>query len=194
MTDPVQPNTDHQDDTSRLDAHLQNMADEQFRRQMRQATILLSNGKGKEAIPLLERCTQLRPEDVDVLTNLGGAYILAGQYRRAVPVLEKASDLAPDNPAVWANLAAALLGKLVTATGERQMRALAAYERVIEIDPAYPNVHYHMGLIYVDRRDWEAAYDAFTRAIKHNPHDRDAYRMRQRVIWARSQPPNPSQN
>ncbi|GAB4421169.1 MAG: hypothetical protein Kow00106_17970 [Anaerolineae bacterium] len=188
------PQADHEnqaDESERLNAHLQQLSEEQFRRQMRQAAILLSSGNGADAIPLLERCFALRPDDIDVLVNLGGAYILAGQHRRAVPILERASELAPHEPAVWSNLAAAYLGKLITSTRDRQEKALAAYRRVIELDAAYPNVHYNMGLIYVDRREWDAAYEAFTRAIETNPHDEDAHTMRRRVDDLRSRPAQP---
>jgi len=65
---------------------------------------------------------------------------------------------------------------------------------VIEIDAAYPNVHYNMGLIYVDRRDWDAAYDAFSRALEANPHDQDAFNMRRRVEEIRSRPPDIHKN
>lgn len=194
MTDSHLPDDEQQDDSERLLAHLRTMSEEQFRRQMRQAARLLSRGDGRAAIPLLERCRALHPADVDVLTNLGGAYILAGQYQRAVPILEEATSLAPDNPSVWSNLAAAYLGRLMTSTGPRQDKALAAYQRVIELDAAYPNVHYNMGLIYADRRDWDAAYAAFTRAFETNPHDRDALVMRQRVDELRRSPPEISAN
>ncbi len=183
-----------QDDQTRLEAHLKQKNEEQFRHQMRQAAILLSGGNGHDAIPLLERCYQFRPDDINVLTNLGGAYILAGKHRYAVPVLEKASELAPDNPSVWANLAAAYLGKIVTSTRDKQEKALAAYRRVVELDSSYPNVHYNMGLIYIDRRDWDAAYSAFTQAIATNPHDKDAHLMRNRVDEIRNRPPDPSNN
>lgn len=183
------------DDSERLKAHLQQMSEEQFRRQMRQAAILLSGGNGNDAIPLLERCLALHPDDVNVLLNLGGAYILAGRHRQAVPLLERAAELAPDDPGVWSNLAAAYLGRLLTSTRDRQEKALAAYRRVIELDAAYPNVHYNMGLIYVDRRDWDAAYEAFTRAIETNPHDEDAHAMRRRVDDQRGRPSSsPSPN
>ena len=187
MTDH-NPNPTPQDETERLQAHLREQADEQFQRQMQEAATLLSNGNGKDAIPLLERLNKLQPDHVAILLNLGGAYILAGQHKRAVPVLERASNLAPRDPSVWANLAAAYLGKLITSSGKRQESALAAYQRVIELDAAYPNVHYNMGLIYVDRRDWDAAHAAFSRAIEANPHDRDAHTMRNRVEIIRNRP------
>lgn len=184
----------HKDESKRLNAQLKEMAERQFADQMGRATALLTQGNGKDAIPLLERCRDLRPDDVNVLTNLGGAYILAGRHRHAVPLLERATELAPNNPHVWSNLAAAYLGKLVTATSDKQHKALAAYQRVLELDAAYPNVHYNIGLIHVDRREWDAAYDAFTRALHHNPDDRDAQSMRAKVETIRSRPANPGNN
>jgi tetratricopeptide (TPR) repeat protein len=173
-------------DRDEVDTHREPLTEEQFRRQMRQAAHLLTTGQGEDAIPLLKRCRDLHPEDVDVLVNLGGAYILAGRHRLAVPLLERASELDPDNPAVWSNLAAAYLGQLVLSTRARQDRALAAYQRVVELDAAYPNVHYNMGLIYIDRSDWDAAYTALTCAIQSNPHDEDALALHRRVDQLRA--------
>mgnify|MGYP002682243148 CR=1 FL=1 len=123
-----------------------------------------------------------------VLINLGSAYILAGRHRLAVPLLERASELDPDNPAVWSNLAAAYLGQIILSTRAKQDKALAAYRRVIELDASYPHAHYNMGLIHIDRRDWDAAYIAFTLAIESNPHDEDAHVLRQRVEQLRARP------
>jgi tetratricopeptide (TPR) repeat protein len=180
------PSDGFQDEAERLQ--------QQFLQQMREASTLLSQGQAKEAISLLEHCLALYPEDLNALLNLGGAYILAGQHRRAVPVLEKATALAPDNPSLWSNLAAAYLGKLISSNRTGQDKALDAYRRVVELDEAYPSVHYNIGLIYVDRRDWEAAFVAFTRAIETNPYDQDAWNMRKRVDAIRQQPPGPHVN
>ena len=171
------PQADHDpepDERERLNAHLQQLSEEQFRRQMRQAAILLSSGNGADAIPLLERCFALHPEDVDVLVNLGGAYILAGQHRRAVPILERASELAPHEPAVWSNLAAAYLGNPVLATSEQQEKAIGALLRSVDLNPATPNAYYNLGLIYKDRGEWDRAAEAFAWAVKVDPRDRDA--------------------
>ncbi len=170
------------------------LPDEQYLGMMREASGLLAQGRAKEALVILERCVTLYPDDLNVLLNLGGAYILAGQHRHAVPVLEKATGLAPDNPSLWSNLAAAYLGHLASSSLAGQAKALEAYQRVIELDEAYPSVHYNVGLIYIDRRDWEAAFVAFTRAIETNPADKDAWNMRKRVDLIRRQPPRPSAN
>jgi len=195
MTDSAHESPADRTERTEYDAHLERLSEEQFRRQMRQAAHLLSNGQGEDAILLLKRCHDLHPDDIDVLINLGGAYILAGRHRLAVPLLERASELDPDNPAVWSNLAAAYLGQIILSTPAKQDRALAAYRRVIELDATYPNVHYNMGLIFIDRRDWDAAYAAFTLAIETNPHDKDAHAMRQRVEQLRACPDSsPSAN
>lgn len=194
MTLPPDQNPDTHDDSDLLRARMQHMADEQFYRQMRQASALLTQGQGQAAIPLLERCYALRPEDIDVLTNLGGAYIMIGRHLQAIPLLERASELAPDNPSVWLNLAAAYLGRNLLATRERQDKALAAYRRVIAIDAAFPNVHYNMGLVYLDRREWDSAYDAFSQALRTNPADRDAQRLRDEIALRRNQPPAHNNN
>ncbi|MBN1679936.1 MAG: tetratricopeptide repeat protein [Anaerolineae bacterium] len=185
---------DHRDDKKHGQVQHEPLTEDEFRQHMHRAAVLLSHGKGREAIPLLERCFRLRPEDENVLINLGGAYILAEKHKQAVPYLEKAVEIDPDNPAVWSNLAAAYLGKLVTASRNRQNRALAAYARVIELDAGYPNVHYNMGLIYIDQRDWDAAHTAFSRAIETNPHDKDAHAMLNRLNEIRSRPPDVRMN
>lgn len=196
MTDQNQIPADEQpeDEANRLRAHMGNKATEQFGRQMKEAAALLARGKGKEALPLLERLQELRPDDANVLTNLGGAYILASKHDAAIPVLEQAAALEPGNPAVWMNLAAAHLGNPYRATRQRQEQALEAYRRAIEIEPHYPNVHYNMGLIHIDRREWDDAHAAFRQAIEANPHDGDARKMLNRVELVQRAPDDPQKN
>lgn len=135
---------------------------------------LLAQSRPGEAARMLERAALLLPDDPDVAVNLGGAYVLQGRYNQAVKVLERAGELAPDNAMVWTNLAAAYLGSLELSGPQQQSRALAAYERALQIDPATPNVHYNMGLIYNDRHDWQQARVCFQMALEVNPSDGDA--------------------
>lgn len=194
-SDNHQPSASASHDPSLQDeARQAERVEQRFRENMKKASELLTRGNGRAAIPLLERCLELHPDDVNVLSNLGGALILAGQHRNAVPLLEKAVELAPDNPALWSNLAAAYLGKLVTSRGESQTKALDAYRRVLELDAAFPNIHYNMGLIHVDRREWDEAHAAFTRALHHNPGDEDAMLMLEKVEEVQNRPADPSNN
>ncbi|MCX6028541.1 MAG: tetratricopeptide repeat protein [Chloroflexi bacterium] len=144
-------------------------------------TRLLAAKRPGEALPLLTEAWELAPDNAAAAINLGGAYILQGKHAQAVPVLEAAVRLEPDNPMVWINLAAAYLGKLPFATAERQERSIQAFERALALDPVAPNVHYNLGLIYLERsvgdrldQDAERAAAHFTAALETNPNDRDA--------------------
>lgn len=139
-----------------------------------QGTHLLSQQRPGEAAEKLERAARLLPGNVDVAINLAGAYILQRRYSKAVPLLERASELAPDNAMIWVNLAAAHLGRLELSGPQQQAQAIAAYHQALRIDPYTPNVHYNLGLIHKDRRDWAEAQTQFRRALEVNPGDDDA--------------------
>jgi len=157
------------------------MDEETFRRELNRGARLLSEGRAGPALAILEQLHELRPDHAAVAINLGGAYILGGQFKRAVPVLEAVAESEPHNPMVWTNLAAAYLGNPVLATLEQQDRAIAAFERALECDPAAPNVAYNIGLIYRDRDDRDHAIYWFTRALQADPLDRDARRILERL-------------
>nr|WP_290665888.1 tetratricopeptide repeat protein [Ardenticatena sp.] len=138
----------------------------------------------KRAIEALEAAHAAEPDDVDILLNLGGAYILAGMHKKAQPLLERAAELAPDNANAWINLAAARLGPLETSTPERQAGAIDAWLRALEADPDAPNVHYMLGLVHHHRGDYADAERYFTEALRVNPHDTDAKTMLERTRTA----------
>ena len=135
---------------------------------------LLAQGKPNDALDHLEQAYRLDAGSVAVCINLGGAYVMCGRHKKAIPILEAARDAEPGNSMIWINLGAAYLGNPILATTEQQSRAIAAFEKALEINPAAPNVHYNLGLIFVDRGDRELAIAAFRRAMQVNPCDRDA--------------------
>jgi tetratricopeptide (TPR) repeat protein len=145
---------------------------------------LLAQNRPGEAAARLEQAAALLPDDPDVAINLGGAYVLQKRYNKAVAVLEQASLAAPDNAMVWTNLAAAYLGSLELSGPQQQRKAIEAYERALQADPAAPNVHYNLGLIYYDRQDHALARHWFTRALEVNPDDRDARQWLARLARA----------
>lgn len=147
---------------------------DQARRLLNRGAGLLERGRAKDAIPHLERAEQLESDNVAVLINLGGAYVMAGRHKEAIAPLERARHFEPENAMIWINLGAAYLGNPVLATQEQQMRAIQAFEKALELNPVAPNVHYNLGLIFVDRGDHELAAAAFQRALQANPYDDDA--------------------
>jgi len=128
----------------------------------------------QEAPTLLEPYHQQTPTHPDLAINLGGAYILQQKWDRAVRVLSKAADANPENVMLWVNLGAAHLGNLQTAGPKQQERAIRAYERALTIDPATPNVHYHLGMIYKARGEFNRATAFFQLTLEVQPADRDA--------------------
>jgi tetratricopeptide (TPR) repeat protein len=149
-------------------------AQERVRHLLNRGAELLQQGRAQEAIPHLERAHRLDAESVPVHINLGGAYIMVGRHKDAIPLLEGARDAEPYNAMIWTNLGAAYLGNPVLATSEQQMQAIAAFEKALELNPAAPNVHYNLGLIFVDRDDIDLAVAAFRKAVQSDPFDRDA--------------------
>ena len=153
------------------------MDEELFDENFEQGTRLLHEGKADDAIPLLEIAYSLKPQHLDAAMNLGGAYILRGDFKKALEILEPLSELEPDNAMIWTNLGAAYLGNPVLARDEQQKQAIAAFERALEIRPAAPHVAYNLGLIYRDRKEYEEAAKWFRQAIRDNPNDRHARSM-----------------
>jgi Flp pilus assembly protein TadD len=141
---------------------------------LRQGTEALHKGEMSRAVRLLERAHRLDPTNADVALNLGGALILAKQFTRAVSILEPLSEREPHDPMVWTNLGAAYLGNPVLARDQDQKRAITAFERAIELNPATPNVAYNLGLIHRDRDEVDKALYWFQRALQTNPNDEDA--------------------
>jgi len=155
--------------------------DRTFNEELNRGARLLSQGKAQQAQAILERLLKHRPDDVSAAINLGGAYILNKQFKRAVPILEAVVEREPRNAMVWTNLGAAYLGNPVLATREDQDKAIAAFERALECDPAAPHVAYNIGLIYRDRNDRDRAIHWFTRALQGNALDNDARRILERL-------------
>lgn len=149
-------------------------------------TILLQRKKAKQAAELLVMARDLRPDHLDVTINLGGAYILAGQFKSAVKVLEKAVEIEPSSAMAWTNLGAAYLGNPVLARDQEQLKAIAAFQMVLEIRPQTPIVAYNIGLIYRDRREWGQAVEWFGEAVETDPSDQDARSLLNKMIAIQS--------
>ncbi|MCB8942935.1 MAG: tetratricopeptide repeat protein [Ardenticatenaceae bacterium] len=146
----------------------------EFEQLFRRGTQLLHQGKVTEARPFLEQAHKLDPAHMDAALNLSGAYILTKKFRKAVIILESLSKQYPDEAMIWTNLGAAYLGNPVLARDEEQLKAIAAFEKALAVNPVAPNVAYNIALIYRDRQEKEKAIAWFKKAIQANPNDRDA--------------------
>jgi tetratricopeptide (TPR) repeat protein len=147
---------------------------EEFNRALAEGAWLLRTNQPAAAVDKLLPLYEQAPSNPDVAINLGGAYILLAKWNKAVRVLSKAAELHPDNAMLWSNLGAAYLGRLELAGPAQQQRAIRAYTRALEVDPAARNVNYHLGLIYKSRGDLAEAIVCFERELALNPADKDA--------------------
>lgn len=153
----------------------------EFARVLNDSAQLLRQNRPEEAVRLLLPLHERFPIHADVAINLGGAYILQRKWNRAVRVLEPAARHHAENVMLWVNLAAAELGNLEISGPRQQEKAIAAYERALQINPKTPNVHYHLGLIHKHRGDLTRARDCFRSALDVMPTDRDARLWLERI-------------
>ena len=149
---------------------------EEFSRALAEGAWLLRSNQPEAALEKLLPLYEQSPSNADVAINVGGAYVLMAKWNKAVRVLSKASELHPENVMLWTNLAAAHLGRLELSGPQQQERAIRAYERALAVNPAAPNVHYSLGLIYKERGELERAIEYFEQALRVDPADRDAAR------------------
>jgi tetratricopeptide (TPR) repeat protein len=151
---------------------------------------LLRQRRPKEAAAKLDRAWKLEPTLIEVAINLGGAYLMQGRQAEAVTVLEGASRTEPNNVMIWINLAAAYLGPLEASDEEGQLKAIAAFENALALDPKAPSVNYNLGLIYMQRSEAEKAAAHFWRAIDVDPSDKDARIRLRQLGFEDRQPPD----
>ena len=134
---------------------------DEFQRALNEGAWLLRQNRPEEALERLLPLHEIAPSNAEVAINVGGAYILVHKWNKAVKVLSRAAELHPDNVMIWTNLGAAHLGRLELSGPQQQERAIRAYERALAIDPQAPNVHYILGLIYKDRKEFTQATARF---------------------------------
>jgi Flp pilus assembly protein TadD len=62
-------------------------------------------GRGREAVTILEEARRIDPNRIDVLTNLGNAWWMLGDTTRAAAAFERAIAIVPGPSQAAANLA-----------------------------------------------------------------------------------------
>ncbi len=110
----------------------------------------------------------LPEENAELYMGIG--LVRGPDIQRGVQMLERAIDSdAPTTAEPYFFLAAAYreLG--------RSERAIDHYRRAIEIDPAYAEAHYNLGLIHLGDRRFDRALELFEDAIRLQPNRADNY-------------------
>jgi len=103
--------------------------------QMNEATQAMGLGQYAQALPLLERVAQKRPDDVIVLNNIGACLIELARPAEALVVLERARTLAPQEFGAYLNLSHVCLQL------GRNEEALQHADRAVELAPQLGRAH-----------------------------------------------------
>jgi tetratricopeptide (TPR) repeat protein len=119
--------------------------------------------QGKDALPALQRATQLSPDDAVSHNNLGNAQAHIGRANEAAGSYRRALALRPDFAEAHNNLGNVLLdlGRLDD--------ALASYRRAIGIKPDYTDAHDNLGKALLRLGQPAAAAASFQRALALTP-------------------------
>ncbi|NJN64868.1 MAG: tetratricopeptide repeat protein [Acidobacteria bacterium] len=110
-------------------------------------------GKPQEAVELFQKAYGLDATLAGVAAQIGGALFELGKPDEAAPWFEKELAISPDAKPVALNLAVVL-----TAVGEpKREQAIAAWERVIQIDPYETGSYVELANIYTEMGDEDKA-------------------------------------
>ncbi len=123
--------------------------------------VLVDDGKAREALPYLERASQLNPGDYENAYELALAYAGAGEYERARANVR--SLLAQQDKAELHHL----LGDVEERLGN-PLEAVREYQRAAELNPSEPNL-FDWGAELLMHRAVEPAIDVFTKGSRLFP-------------------------
>ncbi len=121
-------------------------------------------GEAERVIALAGRAAQADQEDEGVLLLLGLAQQATGRHQQAAATLRRLVQMRPGVSAYWNNLAVAC----------RQAGDLPASEQALltalALAPDDAEVHYNLGLLYMQQRHWLMARESLLDAVRVAPH------------------------
>lgn len=117
----------------------------------------------ERALEAQKRLVQERPQDADVLNDLGNLLLLDQRPAEAEEAYRQAVELAPEKTAARFNL-----GLLLQQTG-RGHEALKQFRAVLDRDPDHAWAHYQAGAIYERAGEKNSAVRHYSRAFALDP-------------------------
>lgn len=133
------------------------------------ARALMAQNKYDEALPLLERATQLAPGSFDAWANLGRVLDEIGRWQDAVDACDRALALDDKQAWVWNNKGIALDDL------ERYEETLVAYERALALDPNYALAWNNKVATLIGMKRYDEALAASDRATALDPNYANAW-------------------
>lgn len=133
------------------------------------AKALMAQEKYAEALPLLDRATQLAPGSFDAWANLGRVLDEIERWQDAVVACDRALALDDKQAWVWNNRGVALDDL------KRYEETLAAYERALALDPNYALAWNNKGTTLIGLERYDEALAAYDRALALDPNYGNAW-------------------
>ena len=122
-------------------------------------------GDYPHAVDIFEQLVKRKPDDPDMLSNLGANLVEVGRLDRGEEILKRALAVAPQSFAVHLNLSELYLrqNKLAQARDEA--------ERAVQIGGTIGRTHYQLARVLGTLKDYEGAYHELTTAAGMDARD-----------------------
>ncbi len=133
--------------------------------QNERATEYLARGRPAEAAELWKRVSAKRPDDPQILVNLGGALLDAGRIDAALETLARAEALNPNEFAIYLNRADGHL------RANRLDQALVSAKRAVELGGDVGRTHEMLARILARANRPQEAYAELKRAVALDARD-----------------------
>ena len=143
--------------------------------------LLHDRGQTDDAIAMLRKAIEIKPDYADACNNLGRALASRGQIDEAIAECRKALKIKPDFASAHNNLGNALAGC------GRIDDAIAQYETAIRIDPNDAQPRYNMAIALAGRGQVDEAIAQYRKAIEIKPDYIKAYNNLGAVLAGRGQ-------
>ena len=121
------------------------------------------NKKFDIAKHLLNKATEIEPNNSDAQNNLGNVLKQIGDYKKAKDCYEKAIEIQPNNAPLHNNL-----GSVLEKLGDYQ-KAKNCYDKAIQIQPNYLFALNNLGNLLKELGDYQKAKSCYEKAIQIQP-------------------------
>ncbi len=128
-----------------------------------QAILLARQGRFAESETISRQALRLRPDDVDVLNELGGAVWRLGRHAEAEAIFLRACELRPNDFRILNNLGLALYEQ------GRVDEAGAYYRRALRLQPDAFDARMNLGIVLSDQGKLDEAMESFLAARELRP-------------------------
>lgn len=143
------------------------------------AIVLLRRNEVPRGIEVLQRAVDKSPDDMELVSMLGDAYLRVGELEKAEPLFSKAIALAPNSASVRTQRATSLLAAADSSA------ALLELEAAVAADPDYTRAEFLLARLYYQMGEYDKMLAMASRLAEKYPQDPRPYVLMAAVSEAR---------